>query len=557
MKLTRTHRYLLSLLSGILMTLSFPFTGSLTPLTFIAWVPLLLVEHDLYLSKAKMTKIFIYAFITLFLYNLGTTYWLLNTVGAKFGTSFIFIVNGTLMALSFMLYHWTKRYFGFIVGSLGFFIVWIGFEYLHYHWELSYPYLNLGNIFSIRPEWVQWYSFTGVLGGTLWILLVNFFTFKIVANRLFDKKSIKSQAKTIVAIALIVLIPSAISLMMYNNYEETKNPKEVIVTQPNIDTYTMKFKTDEEGLLKQLDLFIAQADSLMTENTAVVLSPETVISIPFYADQYANSNTFNHLQNKVNEWDNVSLVSGAGTFKFFPKRTRPSMKPVEGQSNFYELYDDLLLITKGQAPQFVHKSELVIGTEKIPFVKYFPFLEDFAYHTGDLTGSIGVEEEPRVLNTQGFTFAPIICYESIYGWRTAEQVRKRAEALFIITNDGWWKDSPGHKQHHALARLRALETRRYVARSANTGISSIINQRGDVVMSTKYDSYEALRGDIQLNKKLTLYAKHGDYIGKLAIFLLYILIGYAAIKGINALNNKGKVSQTAKKDKDKKKKKTK
>lgn len=121
MKLTRTHRYLLSLLSGILMTLSFPFTGSLTPLTFIAWVPLLLVEHDLYLSKAKMTKIFIYAFITLFLYNLGTTYWLLNTVGAKFGTSFIFIVNGTLMALNFMLYHWIKRYFGFIIGSLGFF----------------------------------------------------------------------------------------------------------------------------------------------------------------------------------------------------------------------------------------------------------------------------------------------------------------------------------------------------------------------------------------------------------------------------------------------------
>lgn len=551
MKLTRTHRYLLSLLSGILLILSFPFTGSLTPLMFIAWVPLLLVEHDLYLSKAKITKVFIYAFIALFLYNLGTTYWLLYTAGAKLGTSFIFIVSGTAMALNFMLYHWIKRYFGFLVGSIAFFILWIAYEHLHYHWEMSYPWLNLGNVFSIRPEWVQWYSFTGILGGSLWILLVNFFTFKIVANRIFDKKSTRSQVKTIVAIGLMLLIPTLTSLVMYNSYEETKNPKEVIVTQPNIDTYTMKFKTDEEGLLKQLDLFLAQADSLMTENTAVVLSPETVISIPFYVDQYANSNTFNHLQNKVNEWENVSLISGAGTFKFFPKRIRPSMKPIEGQSNFYELYDDLLLITKGQAPQFVHKSELVLGTEKIPFVKWFPFLEDFAYNTGGLSGSIGVEEAPRVLNTQGFTFAPIICYESAYGWRSAEQVRKRAEALFIITNDGWWKDSPGHKQHHAFARLRAIETRRYVARSANTGISSIINQRGDVVMETKYDSYEALRGDIQLNKKITFYAKHGDYIGKFSIFMLYILIGYGAIKGINKLNSKGGKPQTANQQKKK------
>jgi len=112
-----------------------------------------------------------------------------------------------------------------------------------------------------------------------------------------------------------------------------------------------------------------------------------------------------------------------------------------------------------------------------------------------------------------------ICYESIYGEFVTGFVRNGANLLFIMTNDGWWKDTPGYRQHAMYARLRAIENRRSIARSANTGISYLINQKGEILDSRAWWIEDAFRGKIQANNKLSFYSRFGDYLGRISLFV--------------------------------------
>ncbi len=104
-----------------------------------------------------------------------------------------------------------------------------------------------------------------------------------------------------------------------------------------------------------------------------------------------------------------------------------------------------------------------------------------------------------------------------------------ADFLFIITNDGWWRDTPGYKQHNSFARIRAIENRRSVARSANTGISSLIDQRGRELARAGWWERTGLRGNLNKNDHLTFYTKHGDFLGRIATLLTVILILYSIV----------------------------
>jgi apolipoprotein N-acyltransferase len=128
--------------------------------------------------------------------------------------------------------------------------------------------------------------------------------------------------------------------------------------------------------------------------------------------------------------------------------------------------------------------------------------------------------------------APVICFESIYGEYVTEYIRNGANLIFIITNDGWWDNSAGYKQHLNYAQLRAIETRRSIARSANTGISAFINQRGEIINMTEWWIRDAIKETIRTNSKLTFYVKYGDYFGRLASFLAIFVFLYAVVQGV-------------------------
>lgn len=527
MRLSKKQRYLLSILSGLLMSVSFPYTGSLFPLVFIAWVPLLLVEHNIYREKYRSGKVLLHAYITFVIYNLGATYWIYYAEGGEIGAVMAYLLNGFLMALVFLLFHWTKKYVGQKEGYIGLLFYWIGFEYFHYHWELSWPWLNVGNTFSIVPEIVQWYAYTGVLGGTLWVFLINLIVFKLVSNIVFGREKLLIQTPLIYLTLAVVLIPSLLSLWSYTVHDEVENPAEIVVTQPNVDPYNEKFSGD---LKEQLDRFIVSAEKLVTEKTAVVLAPETAISRPFDEDKYQQNQAYNYLKQKVEKWNGPDLYVGASTYKIFDKKRSRASRPFSNGNGFYESYNTSMVIGQNRPPSYVHKSKLVLGVEKIPFSNFFPFLEKLSIDNGGTSGTLGVEDEPQVLTTKGFSFAPIVCYESVYGGFIAEQCRKGAEAVFVVTNDGWWGDSPGHKQHASFSRLRAVETGRYVVRSANTGISSVINQRGEVLHATKYWVQDAFKATIQLNNIPTFYVTYGDVIGRSFAFVFFLLVVLTIVK---------------------------
>ena len=134
--------------------------------------------------------------------------------------------------------------------------------------------------------------------------------------------------------------------------------------------------------------------------------------------------------------------------------------------------------------QFYHKSKLVPGTEQLPFVTLLPFLERLAISLDEnsASGTLGKSLNAKALGLSNSKVAPIICYESIYGDYVSDYVKDGASWLAVITNDAWWNNTPGHKQHFSYAKLRAIEQRKWVVRSANTGISCFIDPLGRTSM---------------------------------------------------------------------------
>ncbi len=147
---------------------------------------------------------------------------------------------------------------------------------------------------------------------------------------------------------------------------------------------------------------------------------------------------------------------------------------------------------------------------------------------------MGISDKQRAytLSDSSVRIAAMVCYESIYGEHVNGFVNDGAELLFILTNDGWWRDTPGHRQHNAYAKLRAIETRRSIGRSANTGISCFINQKGDMLKQTKYWQPTAIDNILNTNNKITFYVKYGDYIGRTAYWVSGLLLLISFVSGL-------------------------
>jgi apolipoprotein N-acyltransferase len=140
-------------------------------------------------------------------------------------------------------------------------------------------------------------------------------------------------------------------------------------------------------------------------------------------------------------------------------------------------------------------------------------------------GSFATQQEREIfVAPDSVKVGTAICYESVYGDYYREYVLNGAQVMSIITNDGWWGDTPGYRQHLSYASLRAIETRRSIARSANTGISAFINQRGEVIASNEWWKPASLTESLPLNNELTIFVRHGDIIGRVAQFLFVLLV---------------------------------
>jgi apolipoprotein N-acyltransferase len=214
------------------------------------------------------------------------------------------------------------------------------------------------------------------------------------------------------------------------------------------------------------------------------------------------------------------VLTGAETYKLYNNQATSTATYDPQGKVYFDNFNSAVNIENSAEVQFYHKSKLVPGAEAMPFGSALSFLKPVFDHLGGATGAYGSQKEPNVFYSQsGIGVSPAICYDSIWGEWVAASVKKGSQFIAVITNDGWWGNTSGKDQHLDYAKLRAIETRRWVCQSANTGISAFINQRGDIVQQTKWWVRTAIKQDINLNSEITFYVMYGDYIAKAGVIL--------------------------------------
>lgn len=526
--------YLLALLSAFLLWLAWPPMPFTTPLLLIGLVPLFIalnaISNDSGNKQGK--RIFLTAGLTFLVWNTASIYWVYNAISAYNGplvalpVSLIpFGLGALLMTFAFWLYYRLGKYVNKKMAYLGLISFYIALEYLQQIWDLAFPWMTLGNGLAGMHQLAQWYDYTGVYGGSLWILLSNILAFE--AYQKFRSQTGYLRFRTAGIWALVVIIPISISLTKYFTAVQKGTPSNVVVVQPNIDPYQ---KLENIPPAEQIRILTHLSDSIGQTNTEYFIWPET--AIPNYADEdkIRGNSDFITLQSFLSKYKNGTLITGIESIKIYQDKKTITSKFDDQRGIYFDNFNTAMQVENSANVQFYHKSKLVPGVEKMPFPKVFSFLDGVFAQLGGTVGGWGWQDKPSVLYAQsGIGVAPVVCYESLWGDWIGEQVKDGAQFIAIITNDGWWGNTSGKDQHMMYAKLRAIETHRDVARSANTGISCFINQRGDITQSTKWWTRTALKANINLNDEITFYVKSGDLIAKLlsiTAILLALIIPY-------------------------------
>ncbi|ACU02636.1 apolipoprotein N-acyltransferase [Pedobacter heparinus] len=524
---------LLALLSAFLMWLAWPPIPYTTPLLLVGLVPLLIALDKLMLKAEGKTgkKIFLTAGLTFLVWNTASIYWVYNAISAvnnavvaAFVSLIPFGLGALLMTFAFWLYYRLSRVASKNIAYLGLLSFYVAMEYLHQSWDLAFPWMTLGNGLSGMHQLAQWYEYTGVYGGSVWILLSNILAFEAYKKFKTVSKGY-TRLRPVLGWALFILLPAGLSLTKYSQYKEKEVPVNVVAVQPNIDPY-LKFGGLSSA--EQLAILTRLSDSVAQPNTEYFIWPETAIPSRVDEDRIRSDADFMTAQRFLEKYKNGTLITGIESIKFYPDQQTLSARKYN--NDYVDVFNGAIQIENSANVQFYHKSKLVPGVEKMPFPTALAVLAPVFEGFGGTVGGYGSQKEPGVFYAySGIGVAPVICYESIWGDWIGQAVKNGAQFIAILTNDGWWGNTSGKDQHLMYARLRAIENRRYVVRSANTGISCFINQKGDIIKQAGWWTRTALKADINLNDELTLYTKTGDVIAKVlcvVALLLALIIPY-------------------------------
>jgi len=514
--LNRFTNLYIAFASGLLLWAAWP-VSPLTFLIFIAWVPLLWLE-----SKVKSRKKFFWlTYITMFTWNIATTWWIWNA--SPPGAVAAFLANSLLMCFPWLGFKIAKKFLGETLGYISLIAFWMCFEFIHLgDWGLSWPWLTLGNAFATHPGWVQWYEYTGTSGGTFWILLSNVLVFSLFKEYQHYGRS-RKYYYTMAGWVLLLVIP----LIIYNLKSRSANSeytgKNIVIVQPNIDPYEKV--SDAVGSFEmQLQKLISLSEAVTDSNTSLVIWPETALYTSSRIEEISLKENYflNPLWSFLRRYPNSSLFTGIESFRRFGQPTKYSQ---EYNGEYYESYNGSVLLDSSGAKGFYHKSMLVPGVETLPW--FLKFIDKWFEKFGGTTAGYAKQKERTVLVAKDNTrIAPSICYESIYGEFMSKYIQNGANLICVVTNDGWWKNTPGHKQHMNYARLRAIETRTWIARSANTGISCFIDPYGAVINPQPWDTAAAIKLELTVpaDNRKTFFVRNGDILSRIMVVLTMIFV---------------------------------
>lgn len=465
----------------------------------------------------------------LLVWNLLTTYWLMMATFT--GGLAAILANSLLMTLPLSLI-WSVKEKNLPVWSKVLFIagIWTAFEFFHHHWQLSWPWLTLGNAWSVWPSLIQWISVTGHLGITFWVVCVSTLLYFGI------QRTGKINIATSGAIALSGLpiglfwVFSGISLSGFiidkPASENLKETIEVVIVQP--DQNSLLPYGGHGSLDRLIDHLASLTDSVITPGTDLILWPENAVD----GAVQLGSGTSRRLQDLSHQWE-AEIITGAMLIETYAdadnlaqNQARPSLKRQSADGTSYNIYNAALHFRNGFSedinmhPGVYKKGNLVPIVERVPYVEVLsriPLISRFDW--ASLQG-YGKGTEATIFGIgDGSIAAPLICYDSVYPDWVRQFVLQGASVLTIITNDGWWGNTSGHTQHFEFARLRAIEFQRPVLRSANNGISGVILPGGKVIIQTDYATESVFRVNLPVETQTTIYAQTGNWVGWFSVFL--------------------------------------
>ena len=516
---------------AIMMSVPFimPHTGIIS---LFGIIPLLCMERIADLSGKK--RIWPYHYTAFVLWNAITTFWVCNaTIG---GGIFAILANSLQMSLVFGLFRLSKKKFSGSLPYIFLAMAWIAWERFYFDAEISWPWLVLGNSFA-RTTWaIQWYEMTGALGGSLWIWACNLGLFGLLVSLsdgsffAWNRKARIVSAAGYLAILIAPMIISGSIGKQYRNSMESPEQLEVLIIQPNIDPYN-KFEAmtqDQQNAILEEKMEQALKDRKGDSTAAplLVLSPETFTRDIICGD-YPRSRTWRRFTSFLKDYPNVSMLFGASSYEYIMSDERPTATARHINDGLWVESHNSALMTDGTTrTEIFHKNKLVVGVEHTPYPAVFCRIDDML---GGVMGRCVGQGEITLLNVrpiegQAIPIGCAICYESVYGEYYTDYVRKGARVMAIITNDAWWGDTPGYRQHLSYASLRAIETRRAIARCANTGISAIISPSGEILQPTPWWEPAVIKAHVPLREDITFYVSHGDITGRICTFLFMLLL---------------------------------
>ena len=260
-------------LSSVLLSIAWLGGNGLT--LFVALVPLLLVSGSYDGSARSFWKMFGWTTLCWTLWYVFTVWgvWIAAPVGVPAALFFGLLYTATPV----MLYHFVSKR---VPRSLAYVVLVAGFivgEHIYNTSQASFPWLNLGNGFAhgFGPMLVQWYEWTGVYGGTLWVLLVNILLFEAITRGRGERRG------ALIGALVAFVLPIVVSLTLYYTYTPSERTMAVTVVQPNIDPYTEKFSTSQQQQTANLIELACRAP----QGTELIVMPETAIDESLVEDE--------------------------------------------------------------------------------------------------------------------------------------------------------------------------------------------------------------------------------------------------------------------------------
>ncbi len=509
-----THRLLLVALSVALLASGWLGITGLTLL--VALVPLLIISENLTDSKRDFWRMCGWATLTFLLWSAATIWWVWNAT--PLGPIVAGIVGTFYNLCGIMAYHYTSKRAPRALAYTILVTVWIATEWAYNSADVAtFPWLLLGHGFSGDTWAVQWYEYTGIFGGSLWVLLSNISIFEILRTRTTTSK---------VRAAIIIIAPMLLSVALLMSYTPSGRTAEISVIQPNVPCYEDERRASDK--MQPTD-DIMRLISEVPQTSAFMVMPESALTyIPGIGSldesQMESIQPFLGAMIGKNH-PTTKLITGASTtVRYGDSQATNTARYFEGYG-WYDRYNSALLISNNGAVESIyHKGKLVIGVEAVPMKGLFDFLE---IDLGGITGQLGWGREYTIFENEGIKIGPSICYEGLYGNYFAGFARHGAEVMSLVSNDGWWGDTAGHKRLFDFCRLRAIETRRAIARSANTGISGFISPTGENIGERlEWNEEGILTAEVELRSDITAYTIYGDWIARISTFIAVLALLY-------------------------------